>query len=309
MAVTVEYFSRKQGDDSREMSVGFIYGNRSTSTHEGRGMIVRDALEALRKHGNVVKTLFPYNREVPEICELFTKSFMELVPEAYGNRITSYYRLYTEEEIKTSLMKNGPVICAMEWYKDIKIKNGIMTTEQKSSSSNGHHCIVIYGWNENGWLIQNSWGSSWGNKGKAVMPYNIKINEIWGVIDEYSENKLQEELAHLYNENELLNRQIRNLHCDITEYMNRILALEKSLSETDDTTKQLLLELNQKILEKQNELRKTNEIIEEQWDKIQKLEEENLELKKPFATAFGKLIAKLINFIANTVRQYDKNNI
>ena len=44
--------------------------------------------------------------------------------------------------------------------------------------------MIIYGWNEKGWLIQNSWGTYWGKKGRAILPYDVKIREAWGVTDE-----------------------------------------------------------------------------------------------------------------------------
>ena len=59
LAVVVEYFSRLQGDETKDMSVGYIYGNRTTSNHYGTGMIVRDALAALAESGDVVQSLFP----------------------------------------------------------------------------------------------------------------------------------------------------------------------------------------------------------------------------------------------------------
>ena len=43
--------------------------------------------------------------------------------------------------------------------------------------------MVIYGWDKNGWKFQNSWGIYWGNKGRAILPYDFPINEAWGVID------------------------------------------------------------------------------------------------------------------------------
>jgi hypothetical protein len=30
--------------------------------------------------------------------------------------------VYTEAEIKAALMQHGPVVIAMEWFKDIKVK-------------------------------------------------------------------------------------------------------------------------------------------------------------------------------------------
>ena len=301
LAVAIEYFSRLQGDDTREMSVGFIYANRSTSSHTGRGMIVRDALEAVRKHGNVAQTLFPYNKEVPEILELFNSNYINIAPDAYQNKITSYYRVYSENEIKASLMEHGPVIFAMEWYSDIKIKNGIMNTKQESSSQNGHHCMVIYGWNKDGWLMQNSWGSLWGNKGRAIIPYDVKFNEVWGVIDEYSENLKREELNRLYVANAELETQIVRLNTDVTEYLNQITRLHESLNANEEECRKQLAELSAVMLQKQEEIKHAKEIIDNQNKEIQRLETENLELKKPFNSLIGKFVAKLINFVMNTL--------
>lgn len=43
--------------------------------------------------------------------------------------------------------------------------------------------MVIYGWNEQGWLVQNSWGKHWGANGRFTLPYNIPRKETWGVTD------------------------------------------------------------------------------------------------------------------------------
>jgi C1A family cysteine protease len=181
IATVIEYFNNLQQNNNEEMSVGYIYGNRTNTTHTGMGMYTRDAIAATCKYGDVAKTLFPYNEEIPEIIEKFNSQSDELFFKGEPNRFTSYYRLYTEDEIKTSLMQNGPVIFAIKWYKDIKVVNGVITTSQKADG--GGHCMVIYGWDERGWKIQNSWGKFWANGGRAILPYDIKIREAWGIID------------------------------------------------------------------------------------------------------------------------------
>lgn len=181
VATTIEYFNNLQQNNNEEMSVGYIYGNRTNTTHTGSGMYTREAIAIACKYGDVSKVLFPYNEEVPDIIERFNDQSDELFSKGQPNRFTSYYRLYTDDEIKTSLMQNGPVIFAMKWYDDIRVNNGVITTSQKTNG--GGHCMVIYGWNELGWKIQNSWGSHWGDKGRAILPYNIKIREAWGIID------------------------------------------------------------------------------------------------------------------------------
>ena len=78
-------------------------------------------------------------------------------------------------------MKHGPVIFAIPWYDDMEVINGMLTSEQKGDA--GGHCMVIYGWNQYGWLIQNSWSSKWGDKGRAILPYDMKIREAYGIVD------------------------------------------------------------------------------------------------------------------------------
>ena len=181
IATVIEYFNNLQQNNNEEMSVGYIYGNRINATNTGPGMYTREAIANACKYGDVVKKLFPYNEETPEIIDKFNAQSEELFSKGQPNRFTSYYRLYTNDEIKTSLMQNGPVIFAMKWYDDIKVVDGVITTSQKADG--GGHCMVIYGWNEQGWKIQNSWGSRWSNGGRAILPYNIKIREAWGIID------------------------------------------------------------------------------------------------------------------------------
>ena len=85
------------------MSVGYIYGNRSTSDYKDEGMIMRDALEAVRKYGDVEYSLFPYNEEVPYVIEVFERQRRSLFNEGYPNRISHYCRVTDVNAIKSAL--------------------------------------------------------------------------------------------------------------------------------------------------------------------------------------------------------------
>lgn len=181
ISTVIEYHNKIQNDDSSEMSVGYIYGNRTGTTWFGSGMYTRDAVATTCKYGDVLKNKFPYNEEVPEIIDKFNAIELELFDEGTPNRFSTYYKLKTANEIKSALIKHGPVVFAINWYEDIKVVNGIMQTNKVGDA--GGHCMVIYGWNKDGWLIQNSWGSRWGKNGRAVMPYTFKIKEAYGITD------------------------------------------------------------------------------------------------------------------------------
>ena len=181
ISTVIEYFNNIQQNNDEAMSTNYIYGNRTNMNYDGMGMYTRQAIANTCKFGDVLESVWPGNTEVPDVINEFEYNKVKLHDQGTSYRFSSYYSVKTKNEIKTALMKNGPVIFAMSWYDDIKVKNGIITTSQEGDA--GGHCMIIYGWNQDGWLIQNSWGSSWGNKGKAILPYNIKINEAYGIID------------------------------------------------------------------------------------------------------------------------------
>ena len=41
--------------------------------------------------------------------------------------------------------------------------------------------MLIYGWNECGYLVQNSWGKDWGDNGTAILPYEYEIDSAWAI--------------------------------------------------------------------------------------------------------------------------------
>jgi C1A family cysteine protease len=81
-------------------------------------------------------------------------------------KITSYTQATNNiNAIKKSLVCNGPMsVCSPNWW----------------------HCVVLVGWNNNEWIIKNSWGIGWGNGGYWTVPftghdYSEIINDAWYV--------------------------------------------------------------------------------------------------------------------------------
>lgn len=197
IAEVIEYFNREQEKLDVSMSTGYIYGNRRESICKGEGMYVRDALKCACKYGTTYDGLFYENVEVPEAIRLFEERYESIKDKALPNRLSTYFRLTSEEDIKRALMNYGPVVFAMKWREDTTIdNNGILQINSRAKNLGGH-CMLIYGWCPDGWLIQNSWGRFWGEEGCAILPYNIKLSEAWGVTDEIIDGK--DEIRRFYN--------------------------------------------------------------------------------------------------------------
>ena len=184
IAETVEYYNREQEKNNTLMSTGFIYGNRRNSLSKASGMYIREALSNTCKYGTTTKKDFSENVEVPKAISLFEERFDELKDKAFPNRISTYFRLSSDADIKHALMNYGPVVFAMTWREGIEVDNGGVLHVDPTRKASGGHCMIIYGWSEEGWKIQNSWGTWWGKQGYATLPFNVKKTEAWGVTDE-----------------------------------------------------------------------------------------------------------------------------
>lgn len=182
VSTVIEYFHKKQENESAEMSTGYIYGNRDYTSWLGEGMYTRDALKTVSKCGDAFWQDMPNNLEIPEAVEIFNARDTKMDEVAYHNRISSYYRLKDIDSMKEQLMTVGPIIIAVAWFPYEINKWGVLHWKPNTKSEGGH-CMVIRGWNSDGWLVQNSWGERWGKKGLCVLPYSMKLREVWGVSD------------------------------------------------------------------------------------------------------------------------------
>lgn len=177
-AEIIEYFNKMQEQIEDKMSVGYIYGRRYG--YKGEGMYLRDALKTIQKEGTCDNKQFPYNKEVPEIIELLN-SKIDSITGQEKNRISTYFSLNGVDDIKEALMNYGPVMISIKWYRDIKLENGVIKSSLKGDY--GNHCLIITGWNKNGWKAMNSWSDRWGDNGYAILPFDFPLNEAWGITD------------------------------------------------------------------------------------------------------------------------------
>ena len=210
VASLVEYYNLMETKKYRKFSTNFIYGTRDIGYYIGDGMVIRDALKTIQKYGDCYYADCPGNHDTVDAMNNVNEKVEEYRDLAYPHRIGSYYRVRTQEEIKTALMNHGPVVISMTCKDNAYIADDTYCYPQGAENS-GRHCVLIVGWNENGWIIQNSWGALYAGDGYFTLPFDFKINEAWGTTDQKDDCSL-------------LKRKVRNKFMNkVYEIINRII--------------------------------------------------------------------------------------
>lgn len=173
-------------EENLKFSVGFIYGYRPINYDQNEGMYPREALKTITKIGDVTKDLFDHNKEIPEIKQLVDNDIKNLKEQAANYKVNSYSRIYTTYEIKNCIFNDTPVPISIPVYNDLMYDKDTFIIQGPSGSIEGYHMIIIYGYNEKGWLIQNSWGKDWANSGTAILPYDYPIDSAWAIDTNYN---------------------------------------------------------------------------------------------------------------------------
>lgn len=186
LSSVVEYHHQRQHGEHREFSTEFIYGLREDGYYIGDGMVIRDGLNTLLKYGDVYHEDCRGNRNYKDAIETVKADFANLEELAFPHRISAYFRINSADELKTALMKYGVVVVAMSMYKGDTLKKDIYTYPT-NAKKRGSHCVFIYGWDDRGWLVQNSWGKLYGWDGRFVIPFDFKFIEMWGVADDITD--------------------------------------------------------------------------------------------------------------------------
>ena len=143
------------------------------------GSSLRGAMKAWYKHGACSDRL--WTSEVMPIAQV-TKSSDDWWLDAVQRPLGAYYRVDTRSvtDMHVALNEIGVLyasaVCHSGWDEGFSntssIKSGYwMIPRRKASISDGGHAFAIIGYNQDGYIIQNSWGTGWGTKGRAVLPY------------------------------------------------------------------------------------------------------------------------------------------
>ena len=181
----MEYFNKQETGSFIPMSTDFIYGMQGVVYGRKQpGMYLRDACKIVSDYGDCRNSTINTNTEQPRCTKLLEEKLSnDIYAEAAIAKINSYARCNTNDAIKQALTNYGPVLASIKWYDKYTLGKQSKKINFDTTSSYGYHAIMVYGWNKDGWLCQNSWGTYWNNGGRFILPYDIKFQEAWSFVD------------------------------------------------------------------------------------------------------------------------------
>ena len=178
-ATCMKEWQEKQDYNFTEyMSPQFIYNNRVNQQTEG--MYGRDVMRILSKIGSIEETIYRYGK-----IESVNSINKELYTRALSHKIKNYARINDIDNLKKALSINGPCYIAFPAY-----NSGVKMWKKTETDTEevGGHAMTVVGYNNEGFIIRNTWGKEWGDKGYCIYPYSDWGShwEIWTTIDEKS---------------------------------------------------------------------------------------------------------------------------
>jgi hypothetical protein len=177
----LEYHLKCRDGRSVDLSRMFVYYNTRRMTghvHADSGAQIREAMASILAFGACSEEVWPYDPS------LFAE---EPPPQSYSDALKyegiQYARLGKGDSILRALAKGFPVVfggafprCCYEELKDgwIMPQPTEEQFQQKLRQGGGHAMLIVgYDRNEQMYIVRNSWGEEWGERGYCKMPFGV----------------------------------------------------------------------------------------------------------------------------------------
>jgi len=156
-----------------DMSKMFLYYNARDMAGwqtKDNGCYLNSAIMSLENTGMVTEVRWPYTYSrlyKRPAKSLYIVAQKKLVKDAY------YIENNSIENIKAALCEGYPVVFGTSLYSSFKsvTASGIVPVPKAGEKVIGGHAMLIVGYTDKYFIVRNSWGANWGNKGYCFFPF------------------------------------------------------------------------------------------------------------------------------------------
>ena len=155
------------------------------------GSSCRGAIKAWHKHGVCSEELWPYSDEQGN----FVQPTEPWRTDSMERPLGVYYRIEKSSivDMQAALYEVGAIYVSANVHNGWRLRNARVDLQQPLSHANleliqssdkniGGHAFALVGYNKDGFIVQNSWGPSWGTLGFAVLSYDdwlANATDVW----------------------------------------------------------------------------------------------------------------------------------
>ncbi len=181
IAAAIEFDQMKQANQAFIPSRLFIYYNERVIEHtvpQDSGAQVRDGIKSVAKLGAPPETDWPY-----DITKFADRPPANAYSDAKKDLVKSYSKvLQNLMQMQGCLAAGYPFVLGFTVYEGFEspavAKTGVLNMPAANEKVVGGHCVMAVGYNNTArtFLIRNSWGTTWGQKGYFTIPYEYLLD-------------------------------------------------------------------------------------------------------------------------------------
>ena len=184
----------------------FVYYNERVmlgTVDTDSGAMIRDGVKSVAKAGVCPETMWPY-----DITQFTVKPTRQCYTEALKNQALVYRRVLNSNlhQIQGALASNTPVIFGFSVYESFQTpevaKTGVVPLPPRGEKMLGGHAVLAVGYDDETqrFLVRNSWGEGWGDKGYCTMPYGYLTDpglaqDFWAIYAVEAAKKVAKKVA------------------------------------------------------------------------------------------------------------------
>jgi len=159
----------------------FLYYNERifiNETHKDEGAFIEDGISALKMYGLCNESAWSYKLE-----NVLVKPSDEAYENAKNNFVIDAININNNlDTIKEWLNKNEPIAVGITIFSNFMssttARTGMVSMPINTDKIIGGHAVIICGYDDYQrlFILRNSWGNYWGDKGYFYLPYEYVLN-------------------------------------------------------------------------------------------------------------------------------------
>ena len=173
----------------------FIYYNErklENDIPDDAGAMLSDGIKTLETYGVCPETILPY-----DISKFAVKPSSLCYSTALKHKATKCSNIHNDlSSMKNALASGFPFVVGITIYESFESDSVALNGEVPMPNVNteqmlGGHAVLVCGYDDSKkhWIMRNSWGSGWGDKGYFYLPYLYLLDsnlasDLWNITKE-----------------------------------------------------------------------------------------------------------------------------